>query len=83
MLKEVKTVRVSSKRQISLPTSFKKLKGGDKVLMKIEDDKIIIEPFTQYSIEELCSLNSQKAFEENWLLKEDEVAYGHLQKYKK
>lgn len=78
MIEEIKTVKLSSKRQISIPKSFKALKDGAKAIMKIENNRIIIEPIEDVKEYLDISKISQKAFEENWLSKEDEKAYGHL-----
>jgi len=35
MIEEIKTVKLSTKRQISIPTSFNSLEIGEKAIMKI------------------------------------------------
>ena len=83
MVHEIKTVRLSSKRQISIPKAFKMLNEGDQVLMEIENDKIIIRPIPKnYNLDEITRANLE-VLRENWDSEEDEKAYAHLQKYRK
>ncbi|MFW5704600.1 MAG: AbrB/MazE/SpoVT family DNA-binding domain-containing protein [Nanoarchaeota archaeon] len=79
MIEEIKTIKISSKRQITIPSSFDSIKAGGKALLKIEGNKIIIEPIKEYNtqIDELSLIN-ENMLKEDWLSEEDEKAYGHL-----
>jgi virulence-associated protein VagC len=76
MIQDIKTVTVSSKRQIAIPTSFDKVHPGDKVLVQVEDDKVVIRPIKKaYE----PALLSDAALRKAWSSKEDEAAFAYLQ----
>ena len=71
---DIKTAKLSLKRQITIPKSFKILKSHDKVILETHKNyiKIIPEKFSKETY-----LN-EKVLEENWNSKEDEKNYLHL-----
>jgi len=80
MIKEMKTIKLTSKRQISIPRSFDLLKEGDSAYIKVENNRVIIEPIR--NSEELAvemGALSQRALSECWDSKEDEKAFSYLQ----
>ena len=77
MNQEIKTIHVSSKRQVTIPKSFSLIKEGDKALVITEKDRIIIKPYPKVMSE--TALLSEKALAECWNSKEDEEAFAYLQ----
>jgi virulence-associated protein VagC len=75
---EYKTVKLSSKRQISIPTSFTQFKEGKKALLIRNGSEIVIKPIVEEEYNESAIL-SEKAFAESWNSKEDEEAFAYLQ----
>lgn len=84
---EIETIKIPQNRKISIPDSFSKLQEGDEAIIETYEDVIIIKPIKKYS----NSLNTRKeammlaesSFAKDWLSEEDDIAYAHLQKYKK
>ena len=70
----LKTVKLSSRRQITIPKSFKILSSGENAILKIEESCIKIIP-QKFSKETYLNEESLK---ENWLSEEDEKNYKHL-----
>lgn len=87
MIKEIRSVNVSSKRQITIPSEFKKIKAGDKAVIVATENEIIIKPMKQVEkklTEELIekhepAIASEKALAEAWNSKEDKEAFEYLQ----
>jgi bifunctional DNA-binding transcriptional regulator/antitoxin component of YhaV-PrlF toxin-antitoxin module len=79
MINEYKTVRLSSKRQISIPKSFKKFKEGGKALLIGKRDEIILKPIEEVKEIDGFGLLSEKAFAESWNSKENDEAFAYLQ----
>lgn len=73
---EIRTVRVSSKRQITLPKAFSAFREGENALLIGRGSEIIIKPITKANEEALLS---EKALAENWNSVEDEEAFAYLQ----
>ena len=74
---EIRTIRVSSKRQITIPKSFTAVQEGDQILLVNEGDKIVIRPLPK-NISETAFL-SEAALAECWNSPEDDKAFRYLQ----
>ncbi|HIH37425.1 AbrB/MazE/SpoVT family DNA-binding domain-containing protein [Candidatus Woesearchaeota archaeon] len=74
---EIRTVRISSKRQITIPKSFKNLREGQDALLISRNDEIIIKPIKEVTE---AALLSEKALAECWNCTEDEEAFAYFQK---
>ncbi|MFT4250246.1 MAG: hypothetical protein ACMXYD_02710 [Candidatus Woesearchaeota archaeon] len=77
MHKEIRTVRISSKRQITIPKAFSAFKTGEQALVISKDNEMIIKPLPQEVPE--AALLSQAALAQAWESKEDEEAFKYLQ----
>ena len=77
MVQEVKTVRISSKRQITLPKAFGMFKQGDKALLMNRGEEIVIKPMPKELSE--TALLSEATLGECWNSKEDDEAFAYLQ----
>ena len=82
-IKEIRTVRITSKGQISIPSAVRARAGfeeGAKVNVIAYDDRVELRPMKREKISEamLAMLASEKAFAKNWLSKEDEEAWKDL-----
>jgi bifunctional DNA-binding transcriptional regulator/antitoxin component of YhaV-PrlF toxin-antitoxin module len=74
---DIKTVKISSKRQITIPKSFAALKEGHKAILVGDGDQLIIKPLPTNVSE--AALLSEAALAEQWNSKEDEEAFRYLQ----
>ena len=77
MNKEIRTVRISSKRQITIPKTFYAFEKGKKALIINRGNEMIIKPFPEEISE--AALLSEAALGECWNSKEDEEAFAYLQ----
>ena len=86
-LKELKTVKITSKGQIAIPKDIRKIEGfkeGSKVILLAFDDHVEIRPFegtkkadlTKHSI--LTYLMSESSLAKDWLTKEEDEAWKKL-----
>jgi len=76
MVQEIRTVRISTKRQITIPKTFSAFKQGDKALIMGEGDRIIIKPLRDISE---TALLSESSLGECWNSAEDGDAFAYLQ----
>lgn len=74
---ELRTVKISAKRQITIPKSFAGFKEGEDALLICRNDEVIIKPMR---IVNEAALLSEKALAECWDSVEDEAAFAYLQK---
>ena len=74
---EIRTVTISSKRQITIPKSFSDFSEGEQALIMGDKNKLIIKPMRKVNE---TALLSEKALEECWNSQEDEEAFAYLQK---
>ena len=70
----LKTVKLSSKRQITIPKSFEVLSSGENAILEIDENCIKITP-QKFSKETYLN---EETLKENWLSEEDEKNYKHL-----
>jgi len=78
MIETIRTAKISSKRQITLPKELTQFKAGEKTLIIAKDGEVIIKPLPkQFSN---TALLSEQALGEAWNSKEDEEAFSYLQK---
>ncbi len=77
MTLDIRTVRISSKRQITIPKAFTAFKQGEKALVVSKGDELLIKPFPEDVNE--AALLSELALGECWNSKEDEEAFAYLQ----
>lgn len=74
---EIRTVRISSKRQITIPKAFSAFKEGSRALVLNEGDRMIVKPLPKGASE--IALLSEAALAECWNSPEDEEAFEYLQ----
>ena len=74
---EIKTIKVSSKRQISIPTAFTLIKENEKAYLIMKEHEIIIRPVPKNISD--TALMSEQALSECWDSPEDEKAFSYLQ----
>ena len=82
-INDIRTVRITSKGQISIPSSVRAkvgFKEGTKVSVVAYDDRIELRPLKVDKMNDalLCMLASEEALAKNWLSKEDEEAWMDL-----
>ncbi len=82
-IKDIRTVKITSKGQISIPSAVRARAGfeeGAKVNVISYDDRVELRPMKKEKISEamMAMLASEKAFAKNWLSKEDEEAWKDL-----
>jgi len=77
MNKEIRTVRISSKRQITIPKVFSGFEKGQKALIVSIGNEIIIKPFPEKISE--TALLSESALAESWNSTDDEEAFAYFQ----
>lgn len=77
MIREFKTVKISLKRQISIPRAFRQFKEGRKAILIAKGDELILKPFNENMTE--TALLTEKLLAESWLSEEDEQAFKYLQ----
>src|SRR6056297_2936610 len=78
MIETIRTAKISSKRQITLPKEFSQFKPGEKTLIIAKNGEVTIKPMPKNISE--TALLSEAALEEAWNSKEDEEAFSYLQK---
>ena len=74
---EIRTVRISGKRQITIPKAFGDFKEGEDALLIGRKNEVIIKPMRLVNAEALLS---EKALGKSWKSKEDDKAFSFLQK---
>ena len=72
---DIKTVKISEKRQITLPSSLNFRKGA-KALLINRGDEVVIRPVSEANE---AAILSEKALTECWDSKEDEEAFAYFQ----
>jgi len=82
-IKDIRTVKITSKGQISIPSAVRARAGfeeGAKVNVIAYDDRVELRPMKKETLSEamMAMLASEKAFAKNWLSKEDEEAWKDL-----
>ena len=82
-IKDIRTVKITSKGQISIPSSVRARAGfeeGAKVNVISYDDRVELRPMKKEKLSDamMAMLASEKAFAKNWLSKEDEEAWKDL-----
>ena len=77
MTTTIKTAKISSKRQITIPKDFTAFREGKKALLIGKDGKIIIKPLPEDFDE--TTILSEKSLAKSWNSKEDDEAFAYLQ----
>ncbi|MEK6844419.1 MAG: AbrB/MazE/SpoVT family DNA-binding domain-containing protein [Nanoarchaeota archaeon] len=82
-IKEIRTVRITSKGQISIPSAVRAKAGfeeGAKINIVAYDDRVELRPMKKEKITDamMAMLASEKVLAKNWLSKEDEEAWKDL-----
>ena len=82
-IKDIRTVKITSKGQISIPSAVRARAGfeeGAKVNVISYDDRVELRPMKKEKLSDamVAMLASEKAFAKNWLSKEDEEAWKDL-----
>jgi len=86
-LKELKTVKITSKGQISIPKDLRKIGGfkdGSKLALLAFDDHIEIRPLNQLKNGDLVRYGiltykmSESSLAKDWLTEEEDRAWKHL-----
>jgi AbrB family looped-hinge helix DNA binding protein len=82
-IKEIKTVKITRKGQICIPSTVRSLSGfkeGIKISVIAYPDRIELRPLKKEKMSDalLCMLASEEALAKNWLSKEDEEAWKDL-----
>ena len=82
-IKDIRTVKITSKGQISIPSVVIARAGfeeGAKVNVISYDDRVELRPMKKEKLSDamMAMLASEKAFAKNWLSKEDEEAWKDL-----
>ncbi|MGM5483527.1 MAG: AbrB/MazE/SpoVT family DNA-binding domain-containing protein [Nanobdellota archaeon] len=73
----IRTIKVSKKRQITIPKSFDIIKEGESAYIITKKDEIVIKPIKEKNETAILSENS---LADCWNSKEDEEAFSYLQK---
>ncbi|MBN1646282.1 AbrB/MazE/SpoVT family DNA-binding domain-containing protein [Candidatus Woesearchaeota archaeon] len=74
---EIRTVKISAKRQITIPKSFIEFREGEDALIIARKDEVVIRPMREVNE---TALLSERALAECWDSPEDEEAFAYLQK---
>tara|TARA_Y100000310_G_C20398849_1_gene676425 strand:- start:400 stop:660 length:261 start_codon:yes stop_codon:yes gene_type:complete len=82
-IKEIKTVKITNKGQISIPSRVRARAGfeeGDQINVIAYDDRVELRPMKKGKISEsmIAAIMSEKVLAKNWLSKEDEEAWKDL-----
>ena len=82
-IKEIRTVTITSKGQISIPIVARQLAGfkeGTKISVVVYADRVELRPFQKEKLNDalMCMLASEKSLAKNWMSKEDEEAWKDL-----
>ena len=82
-IKEIRTVRITSKGQISIPSAVRAMAGfeeGAIVSIVAYGNRVELRPMKKEKISDamLAMLTSKKVLAKNWLSKEDEEAWKDL-----
>ena len=81
MLKELKTVTITSKGQIAIPKDIREVEGfeeGTKIAILAFENRVELRPLKQFSEKMFTALASEKTLAKDWLSKEDEEAWKNL-----
>lgn len=79
-LLEIKSISVSKKGQITIPSAFRELnmKEDEKAAILVFHDHIEIRPMSALEEKLGCAIASQKALAESWDSPEDDAAWEYL-----
>ena len=82
-IKEIRTVRITRKGQISIPAAVRAgagFKEGAQINIIAYNNRVELRPMKEYKSSDamLAMLASEKALAKNWLSKEDEEAWKDL-----
>ncbi len=82
-IKEIRTVKITSKGQISIPSAVRARAGfkeGTKISVVAYDDRVELRPMKKEKISDamMAMLVSERVLAKNWLSKEDEEAWKDL-----
>ena len=86
-LKELKTVKITSRGQIALPKDIRKMGGfkeGSKIALLAFDDRIEIRPLNYLKKPDITKHNilnyimSESSLAKDWLTEEEDEAWKHL-----
>lgn len=82
-IKEIRTVKITRKGQISIPLAVRMRAGfkeGTKVSVVAYNDRVELRPMKKEKISDamMAMLASEKVLAKNWLSKEDEEAWKDL-----
>jgi AbrB family looped-hinge helix DNA binding protein len=81
----MRSITITEKGQIALPKEIRKRKdfsNGKKIVILSFDDRIELRPLKQVSEAMANSILSEKSLAKDWLTKEEDKAWAHLQKEK-
>ncbi len=82
-IKEIRTVRITRKGQISIPSAVRAgagFKEGAKISVVAYDDRVELRPMKKEKMSDamIAMLVSEQVLSKNWLSKEDEEAWKDL-----
>ena len=82
-IKEIRTVRITSKGQISIPSAVRARAGfkeGAKISVVAYNDRVELRPMKKEKMSDAMTsmLASEQVLAKNWLSKEDEEAWKDL-----
>ena len=80
-LKEIKTITITEKGQITIPKILRDLNGfcvGSKISLLTFDDKIELRPLSQITEKLETAIASESSLKKDWLSKEEDEAWKDL-----
>ncbi|WP_321431235.1 AbrB/MazE/SpoVT family DNA-binding domain-containing protein [uncultured Methanolobus sp.] len=82
-LKEIRTVSVTRKGQVSIPKEFREInmQENDSAAVLVFDNHIEIYPMSDIEERLGCAIASQNALAEHWDSPEEDAAWDHLKKH--
>jgi AbrB family looped-hinge helix DNA binding protein len=81
MIEEIKTTKITSKGQISIPKILRKSKGfkeGDKLAIITYEDRIELRPLFQVNEKMETAYSSEKLLSKDWNSEEEDEAWKDL-----
>lgn len=81
MIEEIKTTKITSKGQVSIPKALRKFKGfkeGDKLAVITYEDRIELRPLFQVNEKMETAYSSEKLLAKDWNSKEEDEAWKDL-----
>ena len=80
-IKEIKTIKITEKGQICIPTEARRLRGfqeGSKISILVYKDRIELRPMKKVGEKLSTALASEKVLAKDWASKEDNTAWKDL-----